>query len=154
MPVQKLKEFLDKQGIKYITIRHSPAYTAQEVAASAHIPGEELAKVVMVKIDGKMTMAVLPATHKVDLELLKKVASANKVELATEEEFKGMFPGCDVGAMPPFGNLYGLDVFAAESLAEDKEIAFNAGSHAELIKLAYKDFERLVKPKVGRFSSR
>lgn len=154
MPVQKLKEFLDKQGIKYITIRHSTAYTAQEVAASAHIPGKELAKIVMVKIDGKMTMAVLPATHNVDLELLKKVAGANKVELATEEEFEGMFPGCDVGAMPPFGNLYGLDVFAAESLAEDKEIAFNAGSHAELIKLAYKDFERLVKPKMGRFSSR
>lgn len=154
MPVQKLKEFLDKQGIKYITIRHSPAYTAQEVAASAHIPGEELAKVVMVKIDGKMTMAVLPATHNVDLELLKKVAGANKVELATEGEFKGMFPGCDVGAMPPFGNLYGMDVFAAGSLAENKEIAFNAGSHAELIKLAYKDFERLVKPQVGRFSSR
>ena len=154
MPVQILKEFLDKQGIKYITIRHSTAYTAQEVAASAHIPGKELAKIVMVKIDGKMTMAVLPATHNVDLELLKKVASANKVELASEEEFKGMFPGCDVGAMPPFGNLYGLDVFAAESLAEDKEIAFNAGSHAELIKLTYKDFERLVKPKVGRFSSR
>ena len=154
MPVQKLKEFLDKQGIKYITIRHSLAYTAQEIAASAHIPGKELAKIVMVKIDGKMTMTVLPATHNVDLELLKKVAGANKVELATEEEFEGMFPGCDVGAMPPFGNLYGLDVFAAESLAEDKEIAFNAGSHAELIKLAYKDFERLVKPKMGRFSSR
>ena len=153
MPVQKLKEFLDKQGIKYITIRHSTAYTAQEVAASAHIPGKELAKIVMVKIDGKMTMAVLPATHNVDLELLKKVASANKVELATEEEFKGMFPGCDVGAMPPFGNLYGLDVFAEESLAQDKEIGFNAGSHAELVKLAYKDFKRLVKPKVGRFSS-
>jgi Ala-tRNA(Pro) deacylase len=154
MPVQILKDFLDKQGIKYVTIGHSTAYTAQEIAASAHIPGKELAKTVMVKIDGKMTMAVLPATHRVDLDLLKKVAHAGKVELATEQEFKDMFPECYVGAMPPFGNLYGMDVFMADSLIEDKEIAFNAGTHAELIRLAYEDFERLVKPRVGRFSSR
>jgi Ala-tRNA(Pro) deacylase len=154
MPVKILKEFLDKQGIKYINISHSTAYTAQEIAASARIPGKELAKTVIVKIDGKMTMAVLPATHRVDLDLLKRVAGASKVELAAEEEFKDMFPGCNVGAMPPFGNLYGMDVFVAENLTEDKEISFNAGSHAELIRLAYKDFERTVKPKVGEFSSR
>ena len=154
MPVRKLKEFLDNQNIKYVTISHSAAYTAQQIAASAHIPGKELAKTVMVKIDGKMAMAVLPASYNVDFDLFKKVAGTSKVELATEKEFKDMFPGCDVGAMPPFGNLYGMDVFVAESLAEDEEIAFNAGSHAELIRLAYKDFERLVKPKVGRFSLR
>lgn len=154
MPVRKLKEFLDNQNIKYVTISHSAAYTAQEIAASAHIPGKELAKTVMVKIDGKMAMAVLPASYNVDFDLFKKVAGTSKVELATEKEFKDMFPGCDVGAMPPFGNLYGMDVFVAESLAEDEEIAFNAGSHAELIRLAYKDFERLAKPKVGRFSLR
>ncbi|MCK4790709.1 MAG: YbaK/EbsC family protein [Desulfobacteraceae bacterium] len=154
MPVRKLKEFLDNQNIKYVTISHSAAYTAQEIAASAHIPGKELAKTVMVKIDGKMAMAVLPASYNVDFDLFKKVAGTSKVELATEKEFKDMFPGCDVGAMSPFGNLYGMDVFVAESLAEDEEIAFNAGSHAELIRLAYKDFERLAKPKVGRFSLR
>lgn len=154
MPVRKVKEFLDNQNIKYVTISHSAAYTAQEIAASAHIPGKEVAKTVMVKIDGKMAMAVLPASYKVDFDLFKKVAGTSKVELATEKEFKDMFPGCDVGAMPPFGNLYGMDVFVAESLGEDEEIAFNAGSHAELIRLAYKDFERLAKPKVGRFSSR
>jgi Ala-tRNA(Pro) deacylase len=154
MPVRKLKEFLDNQNIKYVTISHSAAYTAQEIAASAHIPGKELAKTVMVKIDGKMAMAVLPASYNVDFDLFKKVAGTSKVELATEKEFKDMFPGCDVGAMPPFGNLYGMDVFVAESLAEDEEIAFNAGSHAELIRLAYKDFGRLAKPKVGRFSLR
>jgi len=152
MPVKKLKEFLDKNNIKYISISHSPAYTAQEIAASAHIPGKNLAKTVMVKLDGKMAMAVLPASYNVDFDLLKKAAGAQKAELATEEEFKDMFPECDIGAMPPFGNLYGLEVFVAETLAEDEEIAFNAGSHTELIKLAYKDFERLVKPRVARFS--
>ena len=152
MPVKKLKEFLNTEGVKYIMISHSPAYTAQQTAASAHISGKELAKTVMVKVDGKMAMAVLPASYRVNFELLKKAAEVREVELATEEEFKGMFPGCDVGAMPPFGNLYGMEVFVAEKLAEDEEIAFNAGSHTELIKLSYKDFERLVRPKVARFA--
>ena len=136
MPVKKLKDFLDSQSIKYVVISHSRVYTAQQIAASAHIPGKELAKTVMVKVDGKMAMAVVPASHKVDFDLLKKVAGASQVELATEEEFKDMFPGCDVGAMPPFGNLYGMDVFVAESLIEDEEIAFNAGSYTELFRMA------------------
>ena len=152
MPVKKLKEFLDANKIKYVTVTHSPAYTAQQIAASAHIPGKELAKTVMVKIDGKLAMAVLAASFKIDFDLLGKASGAKKVELATEGEFKEMFPGCELGAMPPFGNLYGMDVFVAQSLAEDDEIAFNAGSHTELIKLAYKDFERLVNPRVARIS--
>jgi len=153
MPVRKLKDFLDSNNIKYLTISHSAAYTAQQIAATAHIPGKELAKTVMVKIDSKMSMAVLPASCKVDFNLLKKTAGAKKVELASEEEFKDMFPECEVGAMPPFGNLYGMEVFVEKNLAEDKEIAFNAGSHTELIKLTYSDFERLVKPKVVKLSS-
>ena len=152
MPVKRLKEFLDRQGVKYITISHSPAYTAQEIAATAHIRGKELAKTVMVKIDGTMAMAVLPASSRVDLDSLREVSEAKTLELATEEEFKGMFPECDVGAMPPFGNLYGMEVFVEESLAEDEEIAFNAGTHTELIRLSYSDFERLVEPKVVPFS--
>ena len=152
MPVKKLKAFLDKSKIKYVTIAHSPSYTAQEIAASAHVPGKELAKTVIVKLDGTMAMAVLPALARVDLDLLKDAAGAKKVELAGEDEFRDMFPGCELGAMPPFGNLYGMDVFVAESLAEDEEIAFNAGSHTELIKLAYKDFEKLVEPRVVEFS--
>jgi Ala-tRNA(Pro) deacylase len=152
MPVKKLKEFLDANKIKYVTVTHSPAYTAQQIAASAHIPGKELAKTVMVKIDGRLAMAVLPASFKIDFDLLGKASGARKVELATEGEFKEMFPGCELGAMPPFGNLYGMDVFVAQSLAEDDEIAFNAGSHTELIKLSYKDFERLVKPRVAKIS--
>ncbi|HXV78776.1 MAG TPA: YbaK/EbsC family protein [Candidatus Binatia bacterium] len=154
MPVQKLKEFLDSHRVKYVTITHSLAYTAQEIAASAHVAGKELAKTVMVKIDGKMAMAVLPASYKVNFDLLKKTAGASKVELADEQEFKGMFPESEVGAMPPFGNLYGMEIFVDESLSQDDEIAFNAGSHTELIKLAYRDFERLATPKVGKFSAR
>ena len=153
MPVAKLKEFLDSHNIKYVTISHSPAYTAQAIAAAAHVSGRELAKTVMVKIDGKMAMAVLPASYQVDLDLLKEAVGAEKVEIAGETEFQGMFPGCEVGAMPPFGNLYGMDVFAAKRLAEDEEIVFNAGTNIELIKLAYADFERLVKPKVVVFSA-
>jgi Ala-tRNA(Pro) deacylase len=152
MPTQKLKQFLDSHQVKYVTIRHSPAFTAQEIAASAHVPGKELAKTVMVKIDGQLAMAVLPASHRVDLELLAEASGGSTVELAHERDFEDLFAGCEVGAMPPFGNLYGMKVFVASSLTEDEEIAFNAGSHTELIRLAYDDFARLVAPAVVRLS--
>jgi len=152
MPIQKLKEFLDSHNVKYVTISHSSAFTAHETAASANVPVKELAKTVMVKIDGKIAMAVLPASCKVDFDILKKATRAATIEIADEKEFKDLFPDCEIGAMPPFGNLYGMEVFVAESLTEDREIAFNAGSHRELVKLTYKDFEKLVKPKVITFS--
>ena len=152
MPAKKLQAFLDSQDVKYMTIGHSQAFTAQEIAASAHIPGKELAKTVMVKVDGKMAMAVLPASDQVDFNLLQKAAGAQSVQLASEEEFRDLLPECAAGAMPPFGNLYGMEVFVARNLAEDEEIAFNAGSHLELVKLAFKDYVRLVNPKVAPFS--
>jgi Ala-tRNA(Pro) deacylase len=152
MPVNKLREFLDSNKVKYVMIKHSLAYTAQEVAASAHIPGKEVAKTVIVKIDGKMAMAVLPSSYRVDLDALKQATGAGDVVLATEDEFKDLFPECHAGAMPPFGNLYGMDVYVAESLREDEEIAFNACSHTELVRMSYSDFERLAKPKIVRFS--
>lgn len=152
MPVRKLKDFLDMENVKYVSIYHSIAYTAQEIAASVHVKGREMAKTVMVKLDGKLAMAVLPASQQVDFEHLKRASEAQDAMLATEKEFKDLFPGCDIGAMPPFGNLYGMDVFVAQVLTQDKEIAFNAGSHYELIKLDYKDFERLVNPKIADFS--
>jgi Ala-tRNA(Pro) deacylase len=153
MPVKKLKEYLDSQGVKYSTVNHALAYTSQQVASLTHIRGKELAKTVMVKIDGKMAMVVLPASFKVDLELVRKVAGASSVFMASELEFQDLFPECDAGAMPPFGNLYGIDVYVEEKLSEDSEIAFNACSHEELIKLAYSDFARLVKPRIGRFTT-
>jgi len=154
MPVQKLKRFLDDNGIKYVTIQHSAAYTAQETAAYTHIPGKEMAKTVMIKVDGRMAMAVVPASHRVDFDRLRDVTGATTVELASEEEFKGFFPACDVGAMPPFGNLYDMAVYVSETLSEDVEIAFAAGSHSELIRLAYADYERLVRPTIAGFSRR
>jgi len=152
MPSKKLKKFLDDNNIKYVIIRHSPAYTAQEVAGMAHIPGKEMAKTVMVSIKGKMTMFVLPASLKVDFSLLKKVVGVTDIELANEEEFKYMFPDCEIGAMPPFGNLYNMEVWVEKSLSEDSEISFNACTHSELVKMTYKDFEKLVKPKIGTFA--
>ena len=148
MPVNNLKSFLDSQKTKYVTISHSLAYTAQEIAASAHIHGRDLAKTVIVKIDGEMAMAVLPASRKLDLKRLQKAAGARKVELAEEKEFQDRFPGCALGAMPPFGNLYDMPVYMDESLTEDERIAFNACSHTELIQMEYGDFQNLVKPKI------
>lgn len=153
MLAKKLKEFLDSNKVKYVTIDHSLAYTAQEIAAAAKVPGKELAKTIVVKIDGEIAMAVLPASFLVDTYLLKKAAGAKKIEIAGEDEFKDLFPGCELGAMPPFGNLYGMKVYVAEMLAEDKEIVFNAGSHRELIRLSYADFEKLVDPVVADFST-
>lgn len=153
MTAKTLQEFLDTNHVKYVAIRHSAAYTAQEIAALAHIRGKELAKTVMMKVDGKMAMAVLSASRKVDMSLLKAAAGADSVALAAEAEFKGLFPDCEAGAMPPFGNLYGMSVFVDTTLTKDDEIAFNAGSHNELIRMAYRDFERLVRPAVAEFST-
>ena len=153
MLVEALREFLDRSRIKYVVISHSSAHTAQEIAASAHIPGRAMAKTVIVKLDGRLAMAVLPASEMIDLELLADAAFAQQAELAEEEEFADRFPDCELGAMPPFGNLYGMDVYVADSLAEDEEIAFNAGSHTDLVRMAYPDYARLVKPRILRFGA-
>lgn len=146
MPLSKLREFLDRNQIQYLVISHSVAYTAQGIAALTHIKGKELAKTVMVMVDGRLAMAVVPASLRVDLHKLRKYLGAETVELASEEEFRGRFPDCETGSMPPFGNLYGMDVFADETLAEDTEISFNAGTHRELVRLRFDDFERLANP--------
>jgi len=130
------------------------AYTAQEVAAAAHVPGKEVAKTVMVKLDGDLAMVVLPATDRVSIERVRAATGAREVELAAEHEFSDLFPKCEVGAMPPFGNLWDLPVFVDEHLREDEVIAFNAGTHTELMKLPYSEFERLVEPVVARLSAR
>ena len=153
MIVAKLKEFLDHENVKYTAISHVPAYTMQEVAASAHVPGKQLAKTVIVKLDGEMAMAVLPANQKVIMQDLRDMTGSENVKFATEDEFEKHFPECEIGAMPPFGNLYGMEVFVAESLAGNEEIAFTAGSHSEVIRMAYADFDRLVQPKVLNFST-
>ena len=153
MPVKTLKQFLDANRVKYVSIIHSAAYTAQEVAQSLHMPGRAMAKVVIIHLDGKMAMAVLPANRKIVAQDLREVTGCDDVRFASEGEFKSRFPDCEVGAMPPFGNLYALDVYVSEDLARNKEIAFNAGSHVEVIRMAYVDFARLVEPKVLAFTT-
>jgi Ala-tRNA(Pro) deacylase len=153
MPVKKLKEYLDTNHVKYVSIIHSKAYTAQEVAASAHVSGKIMAKTVIVELDGKMAMAVLPANRKIVLQDLREITGSDQVKFASEEQFKERFPDCETGAMPPFGKLYGMEVYVADSLSQNEEIAFNAGSHIEVIRLSYKDFERLAQPKVMSFTN-
>lgn len=152
MPIQKLRQFLDQNTVKYVVITHSRAYTSQGVAESAHISGNEMAKTVMLKKDGELCMAVLPASKHVNLTEFGRAANSKDISLASEFEFRDRFPDCELGAMPPFGNLYGLPVYVDKSLTQDKEIAFNAGSHLELIQMSYSDFERLVKPQVLEFA--
>ncbi len=148
MITDRVRSLLDKNGIKYAVIQHSPAFTAHEIAASAHIAGKELAKTVIVKIGDKMAMVVLPASKRVSIDELQRVVGVANIRLAHEQEFDALFPDCEPGAMPPFGQLYSMDVYVHESLAQDKMIAFNAGSHTELVQMAYADFEKIVKPKV------
>lgn len=153
MPTRKLREFLDNQGIQYKAIPHQVAYTARQTATLTHVPNKDLAKIVIVKIDGVLAMAVLPASYEVDLSLLRIAIDARSVSLAKESEFKDRFPECEIGAMPPFGNLYGMTVYVDESLTKDEHISFNAGSHYELLQMSYADFERLVKPRVLKFTA-
>jgi len=151
MPATKIKEFLNSRDVKYVIIQHSPAYTAQEIAESAHVSGRDFAKTIIMKIEGVMTMVVLPADRKVLLHDLREMLETDHIKFATEDEFRALFPDCELGAMPPFGNLYGMPVYVASSLAEEPEIAFNACTHTEVIKMSYEDFEGLVHPLVLDF---
>lgn len=151
MPAKTLKAFLDKRSVKYVSILHSPAYTASEIAQSAHVSGRDFAKTVIVMVDEEMTMVVLPANRQLILGELREMLETDRVRLASEAEFKDAFPDCDLGAMPPFGNLYGMLTYVAANLADEREIVFNAGTHTELIKMSYEAYERVVQPTVLDF---
>jgi Ala-tRNA(Pro) deacylase len=153
MPIPaSICKFLDSQGVAYQSSTHSRAYTAQGIAQAQHLSGKKLAKVVIVMAgDGTLIMAVVPANCRVDLDKLRQLIHTDWIRLATEEEFKDAFPECELGAMPPFGNIYHLDVWMDESLRAYPTIAFNAGTHAEIIQMSLADFERLVQPKAASF---
>lgn len=150
---RRLQEFLDAYGVKYEVTQHREAYTSQEIAAACHVSGKAMAKVVMVKRGTGFVMAVLPAACKVGVDRLEKIFGTSGITIAREHEFAGLFPDCDTGAMPPFGNLYGLEVYVDEELAQHPRIAFQAGSHHELVTMSYADFSRLAQPKVAEFCS-
>ena len=142
----RLQEYLQRQHSRYELIHHTRAVTAQETAASAHIRGSQLAKTVMVNIDGRLAMVVVPAARRVRFDRLCEATGAQHAALASEADFRDLFPDCEVGAMPPFGNLYGIEVYIDESLVSDADIAFNAGTHTEIVRMPYREFERLVAP--------
>lgn len=149
---ERLKKYLKDKGVEFKTMTHPEVYTAQEVAAAQHVPGKQLAKVVVAEADERLVMLALPASRLVDFKKLKTLLGAKKVRLAKEEDFSSSFPDCEIGAMPPFGNLYDVPVYVDSSLTEGPEIVFRAGTHRDTMKVRYADFERLVKPKVGDFS--
>lgn len=146
MPMETVRQYLDDHNIKYVTMQHSRAYTAQDIAESAQIPGRHFAKTVMVNVDGQLALAVLPATDHVEVKKLTKSLGAHNVSIAQESDFRNSFPDCELGAMPPFGNLFNMEVFISPHLVVADRIAFNAGTHTEIMQMAYDDFERLVQP--------
>jgi len=151
--VKRLEKLFHEKKVKFSVAKHAEAFSAQRVAGLLHIPGQQLAKVVMVKADDQWAMLVLPAPYKLDFAKVKKVLKAADVRLAREEEFAGLFPDCEVGAQPPFGSLYNLPVYVDRTLTIQPEIAFPAGSHREIMQIAYADFERIVQPTVADFSA-
>lgn len=152
MSPKLLRSYLDRAKVKYMVRSHRPAFSSSRVAEATHVPGRELAKVVILWIDTRLVMAVLPSTQHIDLSHLRELTGARNVRLAREDEFAVRFEQCELGAMPPFGNLYDMEVFVAESLTRDEFISFNACTHTEIMTMAYADFERLVRPTVLSFA--
>ncbi|PSF05142.1 deacylase [Marinobacter fuscus] len=148
MPAKQLKTFLDEAKVEYMRLTHPPAYTAQQLAHHVRIAGDRVVKTVVIELDGKMAMLVMPATWRVRWDRLSSVLDTDFVDLADEQEFQDRFPDCEVGAMPPFGSLFGMTVYCAEALTEQPELAFAAGSHSESIHMKTRDFLNLVQPVV------
>lgn len=148
MPVQQLKEFLDSAGTEYMCLSHPPAFSAQQLAHHVQIAGDQVIKTVILELDGKMAMLVMPATWRIRWDRLTKVLETDFVQLADEQEFEARFPECEVGAMPPFGNLFNMTVYCSEALTSQPELAFAAGTHTESIHMKTADFLRLVQPMV------
>ncbi len=147
----RLKVYLEHEAVPYEVLIHREAYRASELAQVLHVPGKELAKVVILKVGERFVMTVLPANWKVDLRRIGEILHVYPVRLATEEECQRLLPDCELGAIPPFGNLYDLEVYVDQAIAADEEIVFPAGTRYQAVKLRYQDFARLVRPSVAEF---
>lgn len=147
----KLKKYLDSNKVKYKALKHKLAYTAQEIAAAQEVPGKQVIKSVLVKTDKAFVLAVLSAIHLIDLKKLKSALKCKSIKIATEKNIEKVIPDYKPGAMPPFGNLFGLETVVDKALKEDVEIVFNGGTHKDTVKMKYADFEKLVKPKISNF---
>lgn len=154
MSLNALKKFLDDHDVEYVVITHSKAYTAQRIAAAAHVPGKEIAKTVMLNVDDDLVMAVVPGNEKVSPPKVKSFLNATQVDVADESDFEKKFADCELGAMPPFGSLYELTTLVDKKLTKDEHIYFNACSHHELIKMSYEMYAKLEKPQVADISLR
>jgi Ala-tRNA(Pro) deacylase len=150
--LKKLKGVLDEAKIPYEVYNHALAYTAQEIAAKQHISGNQMAKVVMLDVDGELIMAVLRGNDKINLTTVMRSLAATHVRMATENEFVSRFPDCEIGAEPPFGNLFGVKVVMDAALEQDEYIYFNAGNHVQTVCLKYRDFKKLVNPRVAHLA--
>jgi len=148
----RLRQFLEAHQVPFETIDHPLAFTAQEEAAASHVPGHAWAKTVAVMVDGSPALAVVPATRRLDFQKFRSVVGAHDVHLASEAEFEGLYPDCDLGAMPPFGDLYGIPTFVDRELREEDRVAFHAGDHATAVELAYDEFEQLSEAVSGDIS--
>jgi Ala-tRNA(Pro) deacylase len=153
MPIRSLNKFLDDNHVRYRCYNHKPTFTAQETAQTLHVSGYDLAKTVLLKVDGRMVMAVLPACERIDFDILKRQTGARKVSLASEQDITNLAPLCDKGSLPPIGNLYGMEVYVSSTLAAEEVICFSAGSHTEDIQMSYDDWEQLVQPRIMSFAS-
>ncbi len=145
---QRLEQYLREQGVAYELQHHPLAYTARGVAASEHLPAHAVAKSVILMIDGRLAMLVLPASHEVQISELARGLGVREARFAEESEFGPAFPDCEVGAMPPFGNLYGLHVYVDASLSGDESIFFQAGTHTDTMRVKCADYMQLVNPTV------
>lgn len=152
MAIRSLDRFLTDNHVRFRSYNHKPTFTAQETAEALHVSGYELAKTVLLKVDGRMVMTVLPACERIDFGLFKKQIGARSVELAAEKDISKMAPMCDKGSLPPIGNLYGMEVIVSSTLALDEVICFSAGNHTEDIRMSYDDWEHLVQPRVMSFT--
>ena len=149
---QRIRDYLDSQNVSYETLHHSQAFTAQEVAHSLHVSGKKCVKVVVAKGDNKPILVVMPASHRLNFQELKSALKAHQLEMLVESELVGLFPDCDLGAVPPFGNLYGIDVWVDRAVASTEMVLFCAGTHEDCIRMRYSDFAKLTRPFLGHFS--
>ncbi len=149
---ERLERYFRENGVPFVALTHPPAFTAPEVAAVQHVPGKQVAKVVMVSAGGSLVMCVLPANAHISFRLLAGILNSTEARLAHEDEFSHIFSDCLLGAMPPFGNLYNIPVYLETSLTDDSELVFQAGTHTDAMRLRYSDYVRLVKPHIAQFA--
>ncbi|MCX6133898.1 MAG: YbaK/EbsC family protein [Ignavibacteriales bacterium] len=150
--ITDLLRYLQSNKVEFQVLEHDPAFSAHDVAAVAHVPESEMAKAILIKIDQHYWMAVLRADQRINQQMIRRVFGAKNVQLAHEEDLGMLFPDCQLGAMPPFGNLYGLPVLVEECLEDDEDIVFNACTHTKAIHMKFKDFRRLAKPVIAGFA--